>query len=190
MSFSAREARYIIRKEVKRVAEGEEVRHLNITAMMDMMTILLVTFIFQASVSSEINAGEVELPDSVSDEPMPEARSTVVITQTGIVVEGKTIAAVRDGDVDASDKEGGALGVKIPALTNFLANLRAVEDAKMRERGKTVPTVPELMILADRHTPYRLLLQVMFSAKQKEAGYKRFRLVVQKHHPVGVGAKL
>jgi hypothetical protein len=41
------------------------------------------------------------------------------------------------------------------------------------------------MILADRHTPYRLLLQVMFSAKQKEAGYKRFRLVVQKHHPVG-----
>ena len=48
-----------------------------------------------------------------------------------------------------------------------------------------VPVIPELMILADRHTPYRLLLQVMFSAKQKEAGYKRFRLVVQKHFPVG-----
>jgi biopolymer transport protein ExbD len=185
MSFSPREARNIIRKEVHRVPEGEEVRHLNITAMMDMMTILLVTFIFQASVTTEINAGEVELPNSVSDEPMPEARSTVVITQTGIVVEGKTIAAVRDGDVDASEKEGGALGVKIPALTNFLSNLRGIEEQRLKERGKTAPAVPELMILADRHTPYRLLLQVMFSAKQKEAGYKRFRLVVQKHHPVG-----
>ena len=132
-----------------------------------------------------MTAGEIELPNALSEEKMPEARSTVVITQTGIVVEGKTIAAVRDGDVDASDKEGGALGVKIPALTNFLSNLRAVEEQKLRERGKTVPTVPELMILADRHTPYRLLLQVMFSAKQKEAGYKRFRLVVQKHFPVG-----
>jgi len=185
MPFSPREARNIIRKEVKRVPEGEEIRHLNITAMMDMMTILLVTFIFQASVTTEMNVGEVKLPQSVSEEPMPEARATVIITQTGIVVEGRTIAAVRDGDVDASEKEGGALGVKIPALTNFLSNLRGVEEQKMRERGKEVPAIPELMILADRHTPYRLLLQVMFSAKQKEAGYKRFRLVVQKHFPVG-----
>ena len=28
--------------------------------------------------------------------------------------------------------------------------------------------------------PYGLLINVMFSAKQKEAGFKRFRLIVQK----------
>jgi len=185
MPFSAREARNIIRKEVKRVPEGEEVRHLNITAMMDMMTILLVTFIFQASVTTELHVGEIELPQSLIEEPMPEIRTSVVITRTGIVVEGKTIVAVRDGDVDPSDKEGGALGMKVPALTNFLSKLRAAEESTLRQRGKEPPAIPELMILADRHTPYRLLLEVMFSAKQKEAGYKRFRLVVQKHSPVG-----
>ena len=35
-------------------------------------------------------------------------------------------------------------------------------------------------IVADRTIPYGLLLSVMFSAKEKEAGYKRFRLIVQK----------
>ena len=39
------------------------------------------------------------------------------------------------------------------------------------------------MIIADRSTPYRLLMEVMFSAKQKEAGYKVFRMIVQKAYP-------
>jgi len=39
-------------------------------------------------------------------------------------------------------------------------------------------------VIADRTTPYGLLVEVMFSAKQKEAGYKRFRLIVQKSFPV------
>ena len=49
MSFTQREARRIVRKAVGRVPEGEEIRHLNIMPMMDMMTILLVAFIFQAA---------------------------------------------------------------------------------------------------------------------------------------------
>jgi biopolymer transport protein ExbD len=46
---------------------------------------------------------------------------------------------------------------------------------------------PEILIIADRTTPYRLLIEVMFSAKQKEAGYKHFRLIVQKNFPVKPG---
>ena len=52
MSFTQREARKLIRKAVARVPEGEEIRHLNIMPMMDMMTILLVAFIFQAATSA------------------------------------------------------------------------------------------------------------------------------------------
>jgi len=94
---------------------------------------------------------------------------------------------VRNGDVDASQKEGGADGRKIPRLTNFLGNLRREHDAALKKDGKPVPPIPELMIIADRSTPYGLLLSVMFSAKQKEAGYKRFRLIVQKNQLVGAG---
>jgi biopolymer transport protein ExbD len=187
MSFTQREARSLIRKSVNRVPEGESIRHLNIMPMMDMMTILLVAFIFQMATSAlELTAGTVQLPSTAADAPMPEKAWTLVITPNGIVVEGKTIVAVHNGDVDPSEKEGGALGLKIHRLTNFLASLRQ-EELKAYQRAGVDPAAappPELLILADRTTPYRLLLEVMFSAKQKEAGYKHFRLIVQKNFPV------
>ncbi|MBL0213710.1 MAG: biopolymer transporter ExbD [Myxococcales bacterium] len=188
MSFTQREARRIIRKAVGRVPEGEEIRHLNIMPMMDMMTILLVAFIFQAATSATaLTAGSVSLPKSLSNDELPEGASTLIITKTGIVVEGKSIVSVNSGDVDAAEKEGGAQGIKIPRLTNFLAALHAQEEALHRQKPGYDPakaTPPELLIIADRTTPYRLLLQVMFSAKQKEAGYKHFRLIVQKSFPL------
>ena len=181
MSFTPREARAVIRKAVGRVPEGEEIRHLNIMPMMDMMTILLVAFISQAAASATaVIAGTVVLPSSIAEQPMPETASLLVITKTAIVVEGEEVVAVRNGDVDASKKEGGADGRKIIDLSRFLGNLRGEHEKKLREEGKPIPQVPELMIIADRSTPYGLLLSVMFSAKQPEAGYKRFRLIVQK----------
>jgi biopolymer transport protein ExbD len=187
MSFTQREARRIIRKAVGRVPEGEEIRHLNIMPMMDMMTILLVAFIFQAATSATaLTAGVVTLPRSLSDDELPEGASTLIITKTGIVVEGKAIVSVSNGTVDPAAKEGGSLGIKIPRLTDFLAALHAEEEAKRRAQPGYNPAEappPELMIIADRTTPYRLLVEVMFSAKQKEAGYKHFRLIVQKSFP-------
>lgn len=187
--FTQREARALIRKAVKRVPEGENITHLNIMPMMDMMTILLVAFIFQISTSAlDMVAGTVDLPRTQTDTPVPPKAWLMVITDEGITVEGKTIVTINKGNwtVSAAEKEGGALGLKIPRLTNFLASLRQEELRSMQKAGvdpaKAPP--PELLIIADRNAPYRLLLEVMFSAKQKEAGYKHFRLVVQKNFPV------
>ncbi len=185
--FTQREARRIIRKGVARVPEGENIRHLNIMPMMDMMTILLVAFIFQAAVSATaLTAGTVSLPKSLSDDELPEGASTLIITRNGVVVEGKAIVSVSNGDVDPAEKEGGQQGVKIPRLTNYLAALHHEEELKRLKNPPadgSAPTPPELLIIADRTTPYRLLVEVMFSAKQKEAGYKHFRLIVQKSFP-------
>ena len=197
MSFTQREARSIIRKAVGRVPEGEEIRHLNIVPMMDMMTILLVAFIYQAAVSAtQLTAGTVSLPKSLSDDDLPEGASTVIITKTGVVVsagkEAKSIVAVANGDVDPAEKEGGATGVKIPRLTNFLSALHHEEDAaRLRQPGFDPASAPppELLIIADRTTPYRLLIEVLFSAKQKEAGYKHFRLIVQRSFPISPAKK-
>jgi biopolymer transport protein ExbD len=197
VSFTQREARRIIRKAVARVPEGEEIRHLNIMPMMDMMTILLVAFIYQAAVSAtQLTAGTVSLPKSLSDDDLPEGASTVIITKTGIVVsagkEAKSIVPVSNGDVDPAEREGGTTGIKIPRLTNFLAALHHEEDAaRVRQPGFDPANQPgaELMIIADRTTPYRLLIEVLFSAKQKEAGYKHFRLIVQKSFPTSPSKK-
>lgn len=185
--ISSRQARALVRKAIKRVPEGEEIRHLNIMPMMDIMTILLVAFIFQAAVgAAAVTAGSVDLPSSTSQEPMPEAASIIIISPEAISVEDQQIVAVRNGDVDPSQKEGGTYGVGIPKLTRFLAAWRQSNEAEMQAQGKPLPAIPEIMIIADRTVPYRLLYQVIYSAKQKEAGYKRFRLIVLKQEP---GAK-
>jgi biopolymer transport protein ExbD len=185
--ISPRQARALVRKAIKRVPEGEEIRHLNIMPMMDIMTILLVAFIFQAAVgAAAVTAGSVDLPSSMSQEPMPEAASIIIISPDAISVEDQQIVAVRNGDVDPSQKD--SAGVGIPKLTRFLAAWRQSNEVDMQAKGKPVPPVPEIMIIADRTVPYRLLYQVIFSAKQKEAGYKRFRLIVLKHEPAAKGS--
>jgi len=187
MSFTQREARRIIRQAVSRVPEGEEIRHLNIMPMMDMMTILLVAFIFSAATSATaLTAGSVNLPRTQSDDELPEGAATLIISKSGIVVEGESIVSVANGQVDSAEKEGGIQGMKIPRLTNFLAKLHTLQIAALRAKPDHDPSQekpPELLIIADRTTPYRLLIEVMFSAKQKEAGYKVFRLIVQKSFP-------
>ena len=178
MSISHSEARKIIRKAIKRVPEGENISHLNIMPMMDMMTILLVAFIFQVSTGAEaITTGNVELPSSVSQEPMPEASTVVIITAEAVVVEGQQVVAVRGGAVSERSKVGGQFGMQIKPLTQYLGALRRSIDAELKAAGTSPPAIREIMIVADRLTPYRLLLEVMYSAKVKEAGFKRFRLV-------------
>jgi biopolymer transport protein ExbD len=187
MSFTQREARKLVRRAVARVPEGENITHLNIMPMMDMMTILLVAFIFQLSTNAlDVIAGTVNLPRTDTDAPLPKKSWTLVITPTAVVVEGKAIVSVANGDVDPAEKEGGSLGIKIPRLSSYLAALHGEEIKKLQADGKDPAKEPpaELLLIADRMTPYRLLVEVMFSAKQKEAGFKHFRLIVQKNFPV------
>ncbi|HEU0029260.1 MAG TPA: biopolymer transporter ExbD [Kofleriaceae bacterium] len=185
MSFTQREARGIIRKAVGRVPEGEEIRHLNIMPMMDMMTILLVAFIAQAASSAtDVAARSVSLPPIPTSDELAEDTTTLIITKNGIVVEGQPIASVANGQVDCAAKEGGCLGVKITKLTQFLSTLHNAQVAKARQKPNfNAEKLAELMIVADRTTPYRLLVEVMYSAKQPEAGYKHFRMIVEKSYP-------
>ena len=192
MSFTQREARRIIRQAVNRVPEGEEIRHLNIMPMMDMMTILLVAFIFSAATSATaLTAGSVNLPRTQSDDELPEGAATLIISKSGIVVEGESIVSIANGQVDPAEKEGGIQGIKIPRLTSFLAKLQQLQLQALRSKPGHDPSKekpPELMIIADRATPYRLLMEVLFSAKQPEAGYKTFRMIVQKSFPSKPGS--
>lgn len=188
MSFTQREARRMVRQAVARVPEGEEIRHLNIMPMMDMMTILLVSFIAQAASSStDLAARTVSLPPSLSDDELPTDAATLVITRSGIVVSSstgsETVVTITNGQVNPAEKEGGMQGLKIPRLTTFLANIHDEHLRNAAGDSEKVASAGELLIVADRTTPYRTLIEVMFSAKQKEAGYKRFRLIVQKSFP-------
>ena len=101
------------------------------------------------------------------------------------VVIGNTRSQAAEMVLPPGEKEGGSLGRKIPRLTNYLSALHGEEMKKIQLQGgdPSKAKEPELLIIADRMTPYNLLVEVMFSAKQKEAGFKHFRLILQKNFP-------
>ena len=171
----------------RRVPEGEDIRHLNIMPMMDMMTILLVAFVFQAATSAtEITAGTVSLSEIAERRRAARRAGDAHHHEEQHRGRGRSrSSASTTATSAATSSEGGCLGDKITKLTQFLANLHQQEVAKQQaaSRRPGIPKPPELLIIADRTTPYRLLIEVMFSAKQPEAGYKHFRLIVQKSFP-------
>ena len=177
--ITKREARGLIRKAVKRVPEGgEEVRHLNIVPMMDIMTILLVAFLMTAAESAALQLGDVKLPGSRTTEELPEKAVTLTIARESILVEGRTVVGVKNGAVDASEKKDGALGMQIPKLSRFLGAMRTSFDQDLVKKGQQPSKVPELLIIADRSTPYKLLFEVIVSSRSDDAGYRRFRLIL------------
>lgn len=177
--ISRKEARGIIRKALKRVPEGEEIRHLNIMPMMDIMTILLVAFLFSANQDAAFSLGDAEVPESRSYEKTPKQAMTLTITTSAILIEGEPIVEVANGDVDPSLKKHGALGIQIPKLSNFLGSMREIYEEEQRKKGKDPKDAPpELFIIADKRTPYKLLFQVIVSSRSDAADFRRFRLIV------------
>jgi biopolymer transport protein ExbD len=151
--------------------------YLNITPMMDMMTILLVFLLKQFSVqaaAASMSEG-LQLPQSTIETQRALAVN-ITITQSAIIVEGDGVTTVRAGAVDPSVKRDGANGYYITPLVDVL-NKHANRLKKISAMGGTVFD-GTAMVLVDKNTPYRLLTEVLYSAGQAE--FRNYHLVVIK----------
>ena len=106
--------------------------------------------------------------------PPPEEAVQVTIARTAILVEGVPKVAVKNGDVDASEKKAGSFGIEITQVKDELTKHHTRVKKIAQARGEE-PT-QELTIIADKETPYRLLWSVIYSAGQAE--FKNYRLIV------------
>jgi biopolymer transport protein ExbD len=155
----------------------DEIEHsdLNIVPMMDMMTILLVFLIKSMTVSAENVAIDPDLQ-------MPKAMTTtqvrgalnVQITSNWIIVEGQKVVPVKRGKVDASDKRDGENGYSITKLYEVMKHQGDREKKRAAVTGDKFSG--ELTLMAHYNTPYRLILEVLYTAG--EAEYGKYRLLV------------
>ncbi len=181
MAFSVQEARSIIRKARRRVPEGESINSLNLTALMDIMTLLLIFLIQTMVVTTSPLSVSVALPPSSSRAPEAEQAKRVTIAKSAILVEGMPVVRVMNGDVDASEKPEGQFG-------NEIGKLRAVLSDHHEGLYRLSPgeePAHELTIIADKDIPYRLLYSVMYTAGRANAkshpdgpGFTNYRLIV------------
>ncbi len=114
------------------------------------------------------------LPPSTTRKAPPEDATSVIIAKSAILVEGEPIVAVKNGDVDPSEKTEGQFGIEVGRLTTMLKAHHTRIKKIAAFRGEEPSN--ELTIIADKETPYRLVYSVMYSAGQAE--FQNFRLIV------------
>src|SRR5438128_10520239 len=100
-----------IRAYARKLAEPDVVKDLNITPMMDMMTIILVFLLksFSSSTSAITFDSNLQVPKSVT-QLKPKLAVTVTLTKKVILVEGDAIAPINAGRVDPAVKRDGENG--------------------------------------------------------------------------------
>jgi biopolymer transport protein ExbD len=167
------------RNQVEEEAQEHAMAYLNITPMMDMMTILLVFLLKQFSVeaAAATMAEGLVLPKSSIETQRPLAVN-ITVSQNAVLVEGDAVTTVRAGSVDPSVKRDGANGYYITPLVEVLTK-HANRLKKIGAMGGSVFD-GTAMVMVDKNTPYRLLTEVLYSAGQAE--FKNYHLVVVRNN--------
>ncbi len=175
---TAPQVKRIIRRRLGKRAPNEELG-LNLYPMMDMMTILLVFLIqsfAQSSAANVMQSEELQIPNSNAKIEVEPALA-ITISASEIVVEGKQALSLRNGQVDPSQKQGGANGFLVTPLLTILQQHR--DRLKLIAQSQTVrPFRGDVQIIADKRTPFRTLVEVLYTMGQAE--FRAMRFVVLK----------
>lgn len=141
---------------------------LNLTALIDLFTILVLFLLFNMAGGADVlpPEGKLQLPQSLSEKTL-QATVTIMITSDEITVEGKIVGGIQavlaepDLEISALKKE----------LVRHADNARALGAAMGQEvfEGKVT-------ILGDQGIPFRLIEKVMFTCSQAE--FSDIRLAV------------
>lgn len=180
-------ARYkaALRKSIRRNKKEHEVDFLNITAMLDLMTIILVFLLKSLSTSSASipQSQDLTLPTSVMQAEPAQEGVVVIISKTQILVGEDPNPLVllppweqlAVSGVDAKFKRSGPTDLHIVPLANALQHAREMDKAVRAAKGLD-PSSSEAIVVVDATTPFRLLIEVLFTLGQSEFG--KYHLMV------------
>jgi biopolymer transport protein ExbD len=157
------------KKRRDREAEGE-ISELNLTAMMDMMTIILVFLLKSFSATTvAMSASEDIRPPISTTRATPKDTVAVTITPKALLVGEKKVLDLAGGVIPA-DALSGRLVVPLDAALK-----KEVEkQKKIAQWNPDAPFSKELSVIGDRKIPYDLLLTVLYTAGQNELENYRF----------------
>jgi biopolymer transport protein ExbD len=179
-----------LRKAIRRNAHDPEINFLNITAMLDIMTIILVFLLKTLGESSAAvpQSDDLRLPASIMKKPPAQEGVLVTISKSQILVGDDKILSLpgreslAQAGVDARHKRSGPNDLFIVPLGNALMSARRTDIAVRRAKGLD-PSSSEAIVIADKGTPYRLLMEVLFTLGQSE--YGKYHLMVIQSKKLG-----
>lgn len=169
-----------LRRAIQKNHKEPDIDFLNITAMLDMMTIILVFLLKSMSASSASlpQSGDLAMPKSVLTTEASQEGVAVLISRSSIIVDDNIVAQVpadATHGVEGKYKRTGPTDLYIVPLANALQSWRE-RDRQVRLATGRDPSSSEAIVIADANTPYRLLTEVLFTLGQSE--FAKFHLMV------------
>jgi biopolymer transport protein ExbD len=172
-----------LRRAVRRNATEPEITFLNITAMLDIMTIILVFLLKSLGESSAAvpQNDDLRLPRSIVHKPPSQEGVVLTLSKTQILLGDRKVLelpgreSMAQTGVGAAEKRNGPNDLYIVKLGNALQSARRL-DRKVRETKGLDPSTSDAIVIADGTTPYRLLIEVLFTLGQNEFG--KYHLMV------------
>lgn len=172
-----------LRKAIAKNRVEPEINFLNITAMMDMMTIILVFLLksLSNSVASLPQSDDLQLPKSVlTTEPDSEPEGLALIVSKSQIIAGDSVVCPVPPDaaqygLEAKYKRGSRNDFFIVPLGSALQAWRDTDKRIRMATGKD-PSQSEAILIADGSIPYRVLTEVMYTLGQTE--FAKFHMMV------------
>ncbi len=169
----------LARKKRKEREAAGEIKELNITAMMDMMTILLVFLLKSfASSSAAMTASEDVRPPVSSTRATPKDTVVVTVTPKNILVGEKEVLRLSRGQIPPEALQGRVVTALDAQLKKEVEKLKYIA-----ERNPSAPFNHELSVIGDKRVPYDLLLTVLYTAGQNELENYRFVVLQDEGKP-------
>ena len=172
-----------LRQAIRQNQHEPEINFLNITAMLDIMTIILVFMLKTLGESSTAipQSDDLRLPTSILDTEPAQEGIKVTISKTQILVGDTAVvelpgrkSQVQTG-VGSKFKRGGPNDLYVVPLGNALQDARKTDKAVRAAKGQDA-SFSEAVIIADQTVPWRLFIEVLFTLGQSE--YGRYHLMV------------
>jgi len=173
-----RSTRVFRRARRKARERAGEIKELNIVAMMDMMTILLVFLLksYQASTLNVDMGADLTIPASTT-QLKPQENITVTISQVQLAVNAKPVLPLQNGAIPVRYKDGQrAEAFYVGSIYDALK--KEVDKQKyIAQFNPNAPFAGRVNVVADKKITYRTLMEVLYTAGQAELGEYKFMVM-------------
>jgi biopolymer transport protein ExbD len=173
-----RQVRLLRRDRRKARERAGEIKELNIVAMMDMMTILLVFLLksYQASTLSVNMSEGLTIPVS-STQLTPQENISITVSMNEVAVNDRKVVQMQRGVIPPDYKEGGRAEAFYVGPV-FDALKKEVDKQKyIAQYNKNAPFSGRINVIADRKITYRTLMEILYTAGQAELGEYKFMVM-------------
>ena len=174
----ARDARAYRKARRKAREAAGEIKELNIVAMMDMMTIILV-FLLKSYQASAINVNmsqDLAIPASTT-QLHPQENITVTVSMKEVAVNDRKVLAVDGGVIPAAAKEGARADAFYVGVVYDALKKEVDKQKYIAQFNKAAPFTGRVNVVADKRIPYRTLMEVLYTAGQAELGEYKFMVM-------------